>query len=156
MDKSQEELMFKLSMFEQQIKHLQQQIQAVEQGIIEMDTLNFGLEELKGATGKEIFATIGRGIFAKAKLLSEELTVDIGGGNFVTKSIPDTKKIIEEQVKKLKNIKKELEDNLEKVGQELEKTMIESQKEQTHSCGENCNCKDEEECNCGDECECEK
>jgi prefoldin alpha subunit len=160
MDESQQELMFKLSMFEQQIKHLQQQIQAVEQGILEMNTLSLGLDELKGTTGNEIFAPIGRGIFAKAKLLSEELTVDIGGGNFVTKSIPDTKKIIEEQVEKLKNIKKELENNLENVGKELEKVMIEGQKEHIHE--KNCGCEEEgqcncegKECDCGDECKCE-
>jgi len=138
MDKSQQELMFKLSMFEQQIRQLQQQIQAVEQGIVEMNTLNFGLDELKGSTGKEIMAPIGRGIFAKAKLLSEELTVDVGKGNFVKKDIPDTKKIIEGQIKKLEDIKKELEDNLQRVGEELQKVMIEGQKGQTHSCGEKC------------------
>ncbi len=130
MDKSQQELMFKLSMFEQQIRQLQQQIQAVEQGIVEMNTLNFGLDELKGSTGKEIMAPIGRGIFAKAKLLSEELTVDVGKGNFVKKDIPDTKKIIEGQIKKLEDIKKELEDNLQRVGEELQKVMIEGQKGQ--------------------------
>ncbi len=155
MDQSQQELMFKLSMFEQQIKQLQQQIQAVEQGIVEMNTLNIGLDELKGATGNEIFAPIGRGIFAKTKLLSEELTVDIGGGNFVKKSIPDTKKIIEEQIKKLEDIKKELENNLEKVGEELQKIMIEGQKEQTPSCDEKYECKDEEKCDCGGECNCD-
>ena len=148
---NQQELMFKLSMFEQQIRHLQQQIQAVEQGIIEMNSLSLGLEELKGGKGKEIMAPIGRGIFAKTKLLSEELTVDVGGGNFVKKSIADTKKIIDEQVKKLESVKKELEKNLEMVGQELEKTMRESQKH-VHSCGDNCKCKEngKEKCECGD------
>jgi len=136
MDESQQELMFKLSMFEQQIRQLQQQIQAVEQGIIEMNSLSLGLDEFKGAEGKEIMAPIGRGIFAKTKLLSEELTVDIGRGNFIKKSIPDTKKIIGEQVEKLKDVKKELEDNLEKVGQELEKVMKTEQKK--HVCDEKC------------------
>jgi prefoldin alpha subunit len=123
--KGQQELMFKLSMFEQQIQQLQQQIQAVEQGIIEMNTLSVGLDELKGSKGKEIMAPIGRGIFAKTKLVSEELTVDVGGGNFVKKSIPNTKKIIEEQVNKLKDVKKTLNDNLEKISRELVNVMEE-------------------------------
>ncbi len=125
--KEQQELMFKLSMYEQQIQQLQQQIQAIEQGIIEINSLGLGLEELKGSEGKEIFAPIGRGIYAKAKLLSEELTVDIGGGNFVKKSIDDTKKLINEQIQKLKDVKKDLEDNLEKVGQEVEKVLKEGE-----------------------------
>ena len=100
MEQNQQELMFKLSMFEQQMQQLQQQLQAVEQGIVEMNNLNFGLEELVGSKDKEILAPIGRGIFVKTKLLSEELTVDVGGKNFVKKSIPEAKKIINEQIKK--------------------------------------------------------
>lgn len=128
MEEKQQELMFKLSMFEQQMQQLQQQVQAVEQGIVEMNSLNFGLDELVGKQGKEILAPIGRGIFIKSKLSSEELTVDVGGGNFVKKTIPDTKKIIEEQIKRLEDVKKDLNDNLEKVGAELEKVMGEAQK----------------------------
>ncbi len=125
MEKEQQELMFKLSMFEQQIQQLQQQLQAVEQGIVEMNTLSIGLNELKGSEGKEIMAPIGRGIFAKTKLVSEELTVDVGGGNLVKKSIDGTKKIIDEQIKKLKDVYKELNNNLEAIGREMEKVVEE-------------------------------
>lgn len=125
MEEKQQELMFKLSMFEQQIQQIQQQVQAVEQGIVEMNSLNFGLDELVGKEGKEILAPIGRGIFVKSKLISEKLTVDVGGRNFVKKTIPETKKIIEEQIKKLEDVKKDLNDNLEKLGGELMKVMEE-------------------------------
>ena len=123
MEEKQQELMFKLGMFEQQIQQIQQQVQAVEQGIVEMNSLNFGLDELVGKEGNEILAPIGRGIFVKSKLISEELTVDIGGGNFVKKTIPDTKKIIEEQIRKLEDVKKELNANLAKLSGELMKIM---------------------------------
>jgi len=126
-EKEQQELMLKLHMYEQQIQQLQQQLQAIEQAIVEMDSLNLGLDELIGSKDKEILAQIGRGIFAKTKLISEELTVDIGGKNFVKKSIPETKKIIEEQVEKLEDVKKELEGNLEKINEELTKTFMEGQ-----------------------------
>ncbi len=120
---TQQELMFKLQMFEQQAQQIQQQLQAVEQAMVEMKSLNLGLDELKGSKGKEIMASIGRGIFVKAKLLSEELTVDVGGNNFVKKSIPDTKKLIEGQIKKLEDVKKDLDGNLEGLGKELEGVM---------------------------------
>ena len=120
-----QELIFKLSVFEQQIQQLQQQLQAIEQGIVEMSSLNTGLDELIGSQNKEILAPIGRGIFAKAKLISEELTVDIGGRNFVKKTIPATKKIIEKQIKKLEEVKEDLNDNLERVSNELQKVMSE-------------------------------
>ncbi len=126
-EQEQQELLFKFSMFEKQIGELQQQIEAVERGIIDLTSLNFGLEELKGSTGKEIFAPFGKGIFVKAKLISEELNVDVGEGNLVKKSIPETKQLIEEQIKKLEQVKEELQDNLEELGKEIT-GMMNSQK----------------------------
>ena len=119
--------MYKLQMYEQQIQQLQQQLEAVGQGITEMTSLSNGLDELVGKKGQEIFAPIGRGIFAKAKLESEDLNVDIGGGNFVQKNIPETKKIIEDQISKLDDVQRELEENLEKVGEEFNKMIMEAQ-----------------------------
>jgi prefoldin alpha subunit len=118
-----QELIFKFQMFEQQAQQIQQQLQAIEHALVEMNSLNFGLDELVGSKDKEVMAPIGRGIFVKAKLLSEELTVDIGGKNFVKKSIEDTKKLIEEQIKKLEDVKGDLNENLEMLSKELEKEM---------------------------------
>ena len=127
-NEKQQELMLKLGMFEQQIQQLQQQLQAVEQGIVELTSLNFGLDELKNGEGKEVLSPIGRGIFVKTKLVSEELTVDVGGKIFVKKSIPETKIVIEGQIKKLNEIKEDLDKNLEKINQELRKTIMGAQK----------------------------
>lgn len=124
----QQELIFKMSMFEQQMQQLQQQLQAVEQAMNELNSLNLGLDDLKGSVGKEIIASIGKGIFVKANLKSEDLIVDIGGRNFVKKSIPDTKKILKKQLKKLDDIKKELSDNLEKINTELTKILNSAQR----------------------------
>ena len=136
MEKNQEELMQKFSMYEQQIMQLQQQLEAVEQAIVEMNSLVMGLNELIGSKDKEILAPIGRGIFVKTKLVSEDLTVDVGGKNFVKKSVPETKKLIEYQVKKLEEIKEELNDNLEEINNELTITFMNAQKEHVHD--ENC------------------
>ena len=130
MDKNQEELMYKLQMYEQQIQQLQQQLEAVEQAIVEMTSLVLGLDELVGSKDKEILAPIGRGIFVKTKLISEDLTVDVGGKNFVKKSIPETKKLIQDQVIKLEEVKKELEGNLEDINNELTTTFMNAQKEE--------------------------
>lgn len=147
-----QELNMKFQIFEQKIIAIQQQLYAVEQAIVDVNSLDLGLGELIGKKDNEIFAPIGRGIYAKAKLISEELLVDIGEKNFVTKSIPETKKLIQEQIKKLEDVKEELNNELEKINEELTKAMIESQHEHK------CNCKKGEECNCekcGDDCECE-
>ncbi len=120
----QQELMMKFAMFEQEIKQLQEQQQAVEQGMQEIMAVNFGLDDLVGKKGKEILAPIGRGIYAKAELKSEDLLVDIGEKKFVSKSIPDAKKLIESQIKKLQDVKKQLDETLEEKSQEVQK-MIE-------------------------------
>ena len=127
MENPQQELMVKFQMFEQQIQAVQQQLQAVEQTLVDMNSLNLGLDELVGKGGNEILAPIGRGIFVKTKLISEELIVDIGGKNFVKKSIPDTKKLIEEQIKKLESAREELNTELDKINSELTKVMVEAQ-----------------------------
>jgi len=148
-ENNEQELLFKFSMFERQIREIQQQLEAVERGIIDLNSLNLGLDELIGSVGKEIYAPMGKGIFVKAKLTSEELNVDIGNGNLVKKTIPETKSLIEEQIKKLEQLKDELERNLEQLGDEINRIMNQDEN--------SCNCENsEEECNCGDDCECEK
>jgi len=126
-EENQQELVFKLSMFEQQIQQLQQQLQAVEQGIVEMNSLDLGLDELVGSKGKEILAPIGRGIFVKTRLLDEKLSVDIGEKKFIKKSIPDTKKIIKEQIKKLEEVKSELTQKMEETSGKLQQMLMDVQ-----------------------------
>ncbi len=129
-----QEILYKFSMFEKQIQEIQQQIEAVERGIVELNSLNFGLDEFVGAKEKEIFAPLGKGIFVNAKLISEELNVDVGNGNLIKKSIPETKQLIEEQIQKLGQIKTELENNLEQLGKELTDMMNQIQeKEHSHN-----------------------
>ena len=126
------ELAMKFSMFEQQIQAIHQQMQAVEQAILELSSISQGLEEMKGKKDQEILAQIGRGIFVKAKLLSEELVVDVGGKNFVEKDIPHTQTIIDDQLLKLKEIQEDLSGNLEQINQELTQACVASrEKEKT-------------------------
>ena len=115
-------------MFEQQIGQMQQQINAVEEGIVELDSLNIGLSEINNSEGKEILAPVGRGIFIKSKITSENLIVDVGGRNFVKKSVSETQEIIKKQIEKLEEIKKELAKGLEDIGKEAEKIIGEAQK----------------------------
>ena len=113
------ELSEKLKRFEKEIEYVDSQLVAVEEGIKEMDFLDEGLEGLVGKEDEEIFAPIGRGIFVRAKILSEELLVDVGEKNFIKKSIPETREIVKEQNKKLKKIRGQLVDQMKKIDKEL-------------------------------------
>jgi len=120
-EKNQQEILFKLSLIEQQMQSLHQQLQAVEKGIVELETLKIGLEEFNSSKGKEIMAPLGKGIFTKAKIISDKLIVDIGNKNLVKKSVKDTQKLIVEQIGKLRKAKKELNENLEATSKGAEK-----------------------------------
>jgi len=135
-DNEQKELVQKFQIYEQQINQMQQQLQVIEQTILDLSSLEFGIDELTGSKDKEIYANIGRGIYAKTKLISEELLVDIGEKNLVKKSIPETKEILKNQIEKLEKIKKEIEENLERINEELTEIFMNSQKEHVHD--ENC------------------
>jgi prefoldin alpha subunit len=152
-DNEKQQLAVQFQMFEQQIRMLQEQLQAVEQAIIELGSLNLSLDELIGKKDSDILAPVGRGIYASAKLLSEEFLVDIGNKNFVKKSIPETKKILQEQIKKLEKVREELNGELDKINTELTNVFMEHQKGEKHlhkHKHENCECEED----CGDECEC--
>lgn len=118
-DNEKQELMFRLRVFEQQIRQINSQIQAIEQAVLDLNNLIYGLEELKGKTDKEILAPLGKGIFVKAKLISEKLLVDVGDKNLITKDIEGTKDIIKEQLIKLEEAKTELNKALEEINSEM-------------------------------------
>ena len=137
------ELQIKFQIFEQQIMQIQQQLQAIDQAIIEIELLEKGLNDLIGKKDLEILSPLGKGIFTKTKLISEELFVDIGGKNFVVKSIPETQELIKVQLIKLYEVKIQLEEELEKINMELTKTMFEFQQNSKSAC----NC-EKEDCKC--------
>jgi len=119
MDEKQQELIYQLSILQQQAQQIQEQLQLVEQNVSDLNSISDGLNELRGKKDSEMLAPLGRGIFVKAKILSEELTVDIGKKNFVKKSIPETREIVSTQIEKIEQIKKQLLDELDKINNQL-------------------------------------
>ena len=122
------DFVYKLAIIEQQVQQLQQQLQAVEQGIIDLNSLNFELDELVGSKEKDILSPIGRGIFTHTKLVSEDLIVNVGKGCLVKKSISETKELIKRQIENLDKVRRELNENLDDVGVEFEKVIQEADK----------------------------
>jgi len=148
-----EEINQRFRIFEREIAQIQEQLQAIEQATLDLSQINFGLDEIPKNKDSEILAPIGRGIFVKAKIISDELTVDVGEGTFVKKTIPETKKIILEQIEKLNNMKNDLENELEKINQKITNIMQEVQKKEMKKCN---HCSEEEcEKSCDENCQCE-
>jgi len=118
-----QEDIYKMNMFEQQINQLQKQLDMIKQTSKDIANLRDDLDGIKGQKGKEIFAHFGRGVYAKAQLLSEDLIVDIGGKKFVKKDIDSTKELIEGQIGKLEEAEKEVNKNLEGLQKEMMQLM---------------------------------
>jgi len=119
LNSKQQEIIYKFSVFEQQMQQIQEQLELIEQGMHDLDELKKGLESIKGKKDKEIFAHIGKGIFVKAKLLSEDFIVDIGKKNFVKKNIDETKTMIDKQVERLESMKESLNGSIEDINSEM-------------------------------------
>ena len=118
-----EDVIIRLAGLEERAKQIEQNIQIVEENSIDLEKLKLGIEEIKDSKGKEILASIGRGIFVKARLEGDEFLTDVGGRNFVKKDINDIQGLISENVDKLKEIKVELFRELEDLNGELQDTL---------------------------------
>ncbi len=150
MEDKQQELIFKFSMYEQQIQQLNQQLEAVESAIGEIELLNSQLDDFKQGEGKEIFSPLGKGIFVKSKIMSNDFFVNIGERNFIKKDVDSTKETINKQIEKLEKIRDELNLKIEELTSELNKMVDEINSLNPNQCSEcdDCSCGSEESCNC--------
>ena len=128
-NEKQQEIIYKFSLFEQQMQQIQQQMQMIQNGISELNELLKGIENLKGKKDEEFLAHVGRGIFMKAKILSEDFIVDVGKKNFVKKNSEQTKEMIQKQMQRLNEMNNNLEDSIEGINQEMMKLIGEVQGE---------------------------
>ncbi|MEK6933430.1 MAG: hypothetical protein AABW75_00975 [Nanoarchaeota archaeon] len=117
MDKQREqELVMQASLFEKNSQETAQQIEYLEKEIFELDTLSKNLSSLGHVDNKECkesYSTLGKGLYVKSQLIEEKILVHAGANVLVKKSINETKKIIEEQIKKLSQARGYLLERLE-------------------------------------------
>lgn len=125
-----EEYIMQLSMLEQQAREIQQQVALVNQKIGELDVLKLSLNKLNTSKEKEFLAPLGEGVFAKAVLEDKELFVNVGSKIIVKKSIKDTEGIIDKQRQQLESLRKELEQGIEQLNNELQHIVDKARKEQ--------------------------
>lgn len=99
-----------LQLLDQQIKQAQKQIELVENQVNELESINQGLEEFSSTdSGTEILIPLSGGVFAKAELKdNKKLIVNVGAGTAVTKSVPDTRKLVANQIDELLKVREEL------------------------------------------------
>ncbi len=158
----QQQYFLRMQMLGQEAEKIEQQIQIIEQQIGEMNAVRETLEAIKSGKETEILANLGKGIFAKADLRSKDknLFVNVGKDVAVKKTPEETLKIIDEQVKRLVEGKADFVDRISELQENMQALLMEAQKSEPdskehsheHKC-ENKNCECEKPC---EECECEK
>lgn len=124
-----EEILLKLSMLEQKSEEIKQQIEAVESQISELESLKLSLKKIDKSKGKEMLASLGRGIFLKTKVEDDKLFVNVGSKIVVKKTPSETIEIIDAQTNEMENIKRNLLGAIEQVNVNLSEIFEEARKE---------------------------
>jgi len=98
------------SMFEQENQKIEQQLQMIEQQFMNLHALRANLDEIEIHKG-EFLASLGSGVFLRSELKdNKRVLINVGSGIVVEKSCDDARKILERQVTKLEQVRKEVED----------------------------------------------
>ena len=118
MEKDSQELQQKymeMQILSQQMQQIQQQMKMIENQLAEVATTKEALNDLKETkTGSEILAPVSNGIFLKGTLSdNQKLSINVGSGVVVEKTIPDVIKIIEEQETEIKKAYDQLTEKIE-------------------------------------------
>lgn len=111
-----------MQMLDQQLQQVLKQLQVLEQQMLELETTKEAIEEIgKTEVGEEMFVPINAGIFAKGSLKSnKELLVNVGSNVAVSKTIPEAKGLIEEQIKEIDTFYTDLTTNQQKLTAKME------------------------------------
>jgi len=114
-----------LQNLEAQMKQIQQQIMAINQQSIELRKVDDDLNEFENVKeNSKMFFSLGPGIFAEGSITNKDLLLNVGSNVSVRKSIPETKKLITEQIQELDGLSMQLQQDLQIFslkGHELEK-----------------------------------
>lgn len=113
---------------EQEFEQLSQQMQLIEQNTHEMNELKSSLEEIEKEENKEILANLGKNIFIQVEIKKKELIMGVGNKNFIKKSIPDAKEIIEEQKIKLNTARESIAERLEELQNKMQGLILQAEK----------------------------
>ncbi|MAE49521.1 prefoldin subunit alpha [Candidatus Pacearchaeota archaeon] len=123
-------LFMQASQIEQQSQQAQQHLQMIEEQIKELDDFKSHLDSLKGKKDQELLAGLGKGVFVKTDLTSDQLYVNVGSGVVVQKTPDQAKTTIDSQIKQLQEARLHITAQIETMNQQLMSLFQEVQKAQ--------------------------
>jgi prefoldin alpha subunit len=102
------EILIRAQQIEQEAKEVEQNIEIVEQQIGELKEFRHTLENFDKSNEKDMLSMLGKGVYAKTEIKEMDLYVNVGANIIVKKSPKDTIKIIDEQTKRLGDVRMQL------------------------------------------------
>jgi len=106
-----------LQIIQQHAEELQRTLQVLNQQAQEMQKLDESLDNFSKIKGNEqIFSQLGPGVFVEANLNnSKSLMVNIGSEIAIEKSIPEAKELIQDQLNEIGNSMEKTQEQLQKI-----------------------------------------
>jgi prefoldin alpha subunit len=123
-----QELMFKIQETNQKSQGMEDQTKVVDQQIRELQGFSLAIDELQNSGEKEILASIGKGVYIKSDMKEKDLFVDVGVGIFVKKDFDETKRVVENQLGRLQELRMQLSIEMNSLNSEVEKLIEEFQR----------------------------
>jgi len=122
-NKEMEKAVMEFNIFGAKLQEMEQQFQAIEKFVLELQTTSSSLGELKETNAnQETLSPIGQGIFVKSKLQdNKEVMVEIGAKVFAKKSIDEARALLDKKVLNFMALRERLAEQMEAVVRKMQK-----------------------------------
>ncbi len=108
-----EELLMKAQALQNESQEVEENIKIINEHVEELTKFKENLDFLGKSDERDILASLGRGVYIKSRIADDKkLFVEIGAGVIVKKTPQETKKVIEEQLRKFAEAKMQLDTQL--------------------------------------------
>ncbi|MDR1721921.1 MAG: prefoldin subunit alpha [Methanobrevibacter sp.] len=113
-----EQIINEINLYKSQAEVLQQQVDAIQASLTEIEVLESTLEDIKDKDAVSTLVPIGAGSFMHAEIdKTNEVIMSIGAGVAVKKTVEEAKETVEGQKKELNQSLDKMISNLQKIGQ---------------------------------------
>lgn len=105
---NEEELLYRATLLKQESEETEKALNFVNEQINELENFKESLKFLEKNKEEEILASLGKGVYVKAKKENERLFVNVGADVIIRKTPQETVIVIEEQIKRFSEAKMQL------------------------------------------------
>lgn len=113
-----DEMVNEINLYKNQAEVLQQQVEAIQASLAEVETLKSTLEDIKDEKSLETLVPVGAGSFMNAEIKkTDEIIMSVGAGVAIKKSAEEAKETLASQKEELNDSLDKMLNNLQKISQ---------------------------------------